>query len=185
MKLPGWLHNLLHNRTEAESIAQRPDRRILTETLLPAFANFSAILWIGCQAYTRAYYDILESRGGQVTTLDLDPASAPWGRDGRHVTGSLIEADRLFAAGAFDAIICNGVFGWGVDTPADRAAALGAMAAGLRPGGVLLMGWNHHKTPDPVELAARWFDRHALPGVPGHIAVAKSTHRYDLLVRRA
>ena len=183
MKLPGWLHNLIHNRTETQSIALRPDRVILTGTLLPALTGPGRVLWIGCQAYTVPYYTALESAGGKCWTLDLDPASAPHGRDGRHVTGSLTEADRLFEAGFFDAVICNGIFGWGVNTPADRQTALRAMATILKPGGLLLMGWNHHKTDDPVRLAAPLFARHALPGVPSHITVANSTHRYDVMIK--
>lgn len=183
MKLPGWLHNLLHNRTEAESIALRPDRVVLTGTLLPALACPGKMLWIGCQTYTVPYYATLESRGGTCWTLDLDPVSAQWGREGRHVTGSLTEAGHLFAPDAFDLILCNGVFGWGVDSPEDRRAALDAMATILKAGGRLLMGWNNHKTDDPVPLAAPAFRPDHDAGVPAHIAVAKSTHRYDLLMK--
>ncbi len=181
MKLPGWLHNWLHNRSEADSIALKPDRVILTGTILPAFAGFSRVLWIGCQAYTPPYYAVLESGGGACWTLDLDPASVTWGREGRHVTGDLTQADKLFEAGFFDAVICNGIFGWGVDTLEQRQAALIAMAAILKPDGILMMGWNNHKTDDPVPLAAPVFAPCALPGVPAHITVGKSTHRYDTL----
>lgn len=181
MKLPGWLHNLLHNRTEAESIQLRPDRVILTGTILPAFAVFPRVLWVGCQAYTPPYYAQLESRGGECWTLDLNPESALWGREGRHVTGDLTQADTLFEPAFFDAVICNGIFGWGVDSLEQRQAALAAMAKVFKPDGVLMMGWNNHKTDDPVPLAASLFAPHALPGVPAHITVAKSTHRYDVL----
>ncbi len=183
MKLPGWLHNLIHNRTETQSIALRPDRVILTGTLLPALAGPGRVLWIGCQAYTVPYYNMLESRGGECWTLDLDPVSAAYGREGRHVTGSLTDADRLFEPGFFDVVVCNGIFGWGVNTRDQRAQAMAAMAAILRPGGILLMGWNNHKTDDPVGMASPAFARQDLPGVPGHITVPKSTHRYDVLAK--
>lgn len=181
MKLPGWLNNLLHNRSEAESIALRPDRVILTGTLLPAFTGFRRTLWIGCQAYTPPYYATLESGGGECWTLDLNPESAAWGREGRHVIGDLTQADTLFAPAFFDAVICNGIFGWGVNSLEERSKALAAMATILKPDGVLLMGWNNHKTDDPVPLASALFARTVLQDVPSHITVGQSTHRYDLL----
>ncbi|MGZ3297998.1 MAG: class I SAM-dependent methyltransferase [Asticcacaulis sp.] len=183
MKLPGWMHNLIHNRTETESIALRPDRQVLTGTLLSALAHFRSVLWIGCQPYTLPYYDALESHGGQCSTLDLDPASAIWGREGRHVTGDLTRADELFEAGSLQAVICNGIFGWGVNSEDQRQRAFTAMARILEPDGVLLLGWNNHKTPDPLELASRWFAPHVLNDVPSRIVVERSTHRYDLLQR--
>lgn len=171
--------------SEAERIARRPDRRMLHDRILPAFTGFRSILWAGCRAYTTHYYVLLESRGGACWTMDIDPAAAAYGNGERHVTADLTCVDQHFDTGAFDAVLCNGVFGWGIDTPDRQLEALQAMARVLEPGGLLLLGWNTHKVGDPVALAAPQFERQALPGLPSHIAVTGSTHRYDLLRKRS
>jgi hypothetical protein len=171
--------------SEAERIARRPDRRMLTDTYLPAFAGFRSVLWAGCRAYTADYYPVLESQGGTCWTMDIDPAAAEYGNGDRRQVCDLTALDRTFSAGMFDAVLCNGVFGWGVDTPETQAEALRAMAAVLADGGVLLMGWNTHKTADPAPLASALFERHSLPGINSHVAVGGSTHRYDLFRKRS
>ncbi len=171
--------------SEAERIARRPDRRMLHDRILPAFTGFRSMLWAGCRAYTADYYPVLESQGGACWTMDIDPAANIWGNGERHVTADLTQIDRHFEAGTFDAVLCNGVFGWGIDTPDRQREALHAMAAVLDSGGVLLLGWNTHKVVDPVGLAAPLFERHDLSGLPSHLTVPGSTHRYDLLRKRS
>lgn len=171
--------------SEAERIARRPDRRMLRERILPAFTGFRSVLWVGCRAYTADYYKLLESQGGECWTMDIDPAAAEYGNGERHKTCDLTLVDRTFDADRFDAILCNGIFGWGVDGPGPQAEAMRAMAAILEPGGVLLVGWNTHKTADPAPLAAALFERHSLPGVASHLAVGGATHRYDLFRKRS
>jgi SAM-dependent methyltransferase len=171
--------------SEAERIARRPDRRMLSDRYLPAFASRRSILWIGCRAYTQAYYAILENLGAVCWTVEIDPAAATYGNGERHKVCDLTQVDARFGTCAFDAVMCNGVFGWGVDTHETQAEAMRAMAAVLEPGGLLLMGWNTHKTADPAPLAASLFERHSLPGIPSHVAVSASTHRYDLFRKRS
>ncbi|WP_235559315.1 class I SAM-dependent methyltransferase [Brevundimonas sp. Leaf168] len=79
----------------------------------------------------------------------MDPTAARWGREGRHRTGDVCEADRLFSDLTFDAVVCNGVLGYGVDSPDQQQRALKALAAILRPGGRLLLGWNTTRSPIP------------------------------------
>jgi SAM-dependent methyltransferase len=49
-------------------------------------------------------------------------------------------------------VLCNGVFGFGVDTRAAQLAALKAMGRILKPGGRLLLGWNTDRVEDPLTL---------------------------------
>jgi SAM-dependent methyltransferase len=168
----------------ARRMAGLPDRRAMTEDYLPAFAGLGGrILWVGCRDYTRDYPARLEAKGAEVWTTDIDPGCAVWGRAGRHRTGDLLKADALFAELAFDAVLCNGVLGWGVDAPADQTRALEAMARLLRPGGRLLLGWNTDKIEDPLALSAPWFTPLSLDGIEPRRTFAGSTHVYDLLSR--
>lgn len=187
------LMRLLLGRERAEAvraaqISRSPDRPILVERYLPAFAAAGGrILWVGCRPYTADYPERLERQGAEVWTTDIDARSAAWGRAGRHRTGDLRDVARLFGDLQFDAILCNGVLGWGVDRPGDQAAALTAMAQILKPGGRLLLGWNIDRTPDPLAAghAARHFEPAPLGDLPARWPVAGVTHVYDLFVRRA
>jgi hypothetical protein len=74
-------------------------------------------------------------------TLEADARAARHGAR-RHIVGRLGHLDRLLAPAALDVIVCNGVLGWGLDEPAAVNAAFAACHATLRPGGLLLVGWN-------------------------------------------
>jgi len=165
----------------AKDILRLPDRRLLSEVYLPTFAaEAGTLLWVGCRKYTAGDYAILEQAGGTVWTTDIDPAAARWGRQGRHRTGDLCEADQLFRDIVFDAILCNGVLGYGVDSPDQQTRALRAMARILRPGGRLLLGWNTDKIDDPVAagLTAPEFEPTALHGA-ARVRFDDVTHVYD------
>lgn len=172
----------------AGRILALPDRRILAETYIPALAEAGGvILWVGCRAYTANDYAALEAQGATVWTTDLDPAAEPWGRAGRHRTGDVCEADALFADLTFDAIVCNGVLGFGVDAPDQQRRALEALSKVLRPGGRLLLGWNTDRIEDPIaaSLADPWFMPEPFAGLPARVVVDGTTHIYDALVRRS
>lgn len=182
MRLVPWrIRHAIDEWRNDRRIARSPDRAVLREKLCPALAGFGPVLWVGCRRYTRSFYPLLEAGGHPCTTLEIDAEAARHGRRGRHVIGSLTEADSLLPEAAFAVIVCNGVFGWGVDSPEAQASALSAMATLLRPGGLLLLGWNLGTIDDPVPLAERWFERATLPGIASHSAVPETTHRYELL----
>jgi hypothetical protein len=173
-------------------VSRSPDRVVLTKTIIPALgrtgtlASGTDVLWIGCRGYTKTYYRLLERWGAWCWTLDGDPTVARWGRRDRHIVGNMLELDRLFPELRFDAVLCNGVFGFGVDTPADQTRAFAAMAGVAKPAGWLLLGWNSDRVPDPLEakLASRWFQTAALPGFGTRQVVPGCTHVYDVFRRR-
>ncbi|WP_295185842.1 class I SAM-dependent methyltransferase [uncultured Brevundimonas sp.] len=172
---------------KAARIRALPDRRVMAESYVPALAaEGGCILWVGCREYTLDDYAALESRGAEVWTTDIDPAAARWGREGRHRTGDICEADRLFSDLTFDAVVCNGVLGYGVDSPDQQQRALNALAAILRPGGRLLLGWNTDKIADPVAAGLTDADFQAAPlgDQPTRLRFDAVTHVYDSLIRR-
>src|SRR5205085_8012081 len=115
---------------------------------------------------TKTYCHLLERWGARSWTVDIDPAMRRWGRPGRHIVGDMLELDRLFPELRFDTVLCNGIFGFGVDTPAARRRACAAMASVTKPAGWLLLGWNSDRGPDPLEtrVVSPWFQTAALPG---------------------
>lgn len=171
--------------------ARSPDRAILTEKIFPALSQTSAlapgaaVLWIGCRRYTMTYYALLECNGAQCWTLDIDPTVSRWGREGRHQVGDILDLAKLFSDMRFEAILCNGVFGFGIDTVVQQRRASEAMAGVLKPGGWLLLGWNTDRLLDPLQTGVMmpWFEPAHLPGFGEHHPVAGCTHVYDLFRR--
>jgi hypothetical protein len=162
---------------------RKPDRRYMEKTLLPAFArsNPSHVLSVGTQGYCAHYEKYFAKPGCEYWTMDVDPHAAEFGAPGRHVTGSVIQADQYFAPSYFDLILLNGVFGFGVDAKSDRMATLASLRKLIRTGGVLLVGWNNDKTEDDVvSMAAANGFKYGNPfGLPDRMGFG-SRHVYDL-----
>jgi SAM-dependent methyltransferase len=137
----------------ARRVKRNPGRILLVKEILPAYAALGGrILWIGCRRYTKEYGSLLARCGGECWTTDIEISHAKWGEAGRHFTWDLTCIDRLIAAGSFDSVLCNGVFGFGVDTRPSQLAALKTMGCILKPGGRLLLGWNTDRVEDPLSF---------------------------------
>lgn len=132
-----------------------PDRAILERAILPYFtssAEFRRVLFVGCDWYTQRYERSF--RGKEYVTIEVDPARRPFGAK-RHIIGSLADLGHHFGRGELDLILCNGVFGWGLDSRDESSRAFAACADALRSGGVLLVGWDdvpEHRPFDPTTL---------------------------------
>lgn len=191
-RLRARLRHELASRRHACMISRLPDRVMLTKAIFPALARTAAlasgsdVLWIGCRRVTKAYYREIEARGARCWTLDIDPMVRRFGRRGRHVIGNVLDLNLLFPKLRFNAVLCNGIFGFGVDTVDDQIKACAAMASVTKPGGWLLLGWNSDRGPDPLQagLASPWFEAAALPGFDTREVVKDSTHVYDVFQRR-
>ena len=118
------------------------DRYLLEEVIFPAIsarADMRRILFVGCDWYTKDYPRRFADR--EFWTIDVDPAKARYGAD-RHIVDSLTNLGAHLEPAALDAVICNGVFGWGLDSAEDIDAAAAACHLALRDGGILVVGWN-------------------------------------------
>jgi SAM-dependent methyltransferase len=185
--LPAEMRDWARQVVETRLKSRLPDRAMLLEALFPALhqtsalSNNSKVLWIGCRPYTKLYYDLIEQKGAECWSVDIDPDMQPFGRSGRHITGDMLELRQLFPGNYFDTVLCNGVLGYGVDTPADQLKAFEAMAAVTKPDGRLLVGWNTDRMSDPLKfgLADRWFEHAPLPGFAARYVVDGCTHVYD------
>jgi SAM-dependent methyltransferase len=144
-----WVKDILN----ARRVRRNPGRIALVNEILPAYAKLGGrILWIGCRRYTNSYGRLLSKDGGECWTTDIEPTHAKWGEKHRHFTCDVVEIDKLIPSEAFDTVLCNGVFGFGVDTREAQLAALQAMGSILKPGGRLLLGWNTERVEDPAGL---------------------------------
>jgi len=118
------------------------DRRILERTILPYISSrddLQKILFVGCHWYTRRYNALFANR--EYVTLDIDPKQARHGAR-HHIVDSMENLDSHFVPGTLDAIVCNGVVGWGLDDRAAIERSFSAAHSCLRIGGLLVVGWN-------------------------------------------
>jgi SAM-dependent methyltransferase len=108
------------------------------------------ILFVGCDADTARYHEYFRDR--RFVTLEPDPANRSFGAD-EHVVATLEELGKHYPPESFDLILCNGVYGWGLDDFANCDAAFAQAYTALRPGGQMLLGWNDvpRRAPFPLE----------------------------------
>jgi hypothetical protein len=184
------LHHALANIRRA----RKPDRTVLVKNLFKTLAHQTdtltagkQVLWIGVCHTTAPYYQRLERGGAVVHTIDINPAACRYGHPIRHTIGNATVLEKSYQPQFFDLVFCNGVLGWGIDTPADQKNCFEAMATVMKPGTLLLLGWNTDKMRDPLSdtsLFDAHFLPHDLPGFGRRMVVQGATHVYDIFMRR-
>lgn len=147
------------------------DRYLLEQIIFPrlrSHADLRRILFVGCAHYTRHYPAAFADC--ELLTLDLDPAQARYGA-ATHIVDSLANLEAHVAPASLDAVICNGVIGWGLDDPGEIEQAIAQCYRCLRPGGLFIVGWNDRddrRPPVPLEAveSMRAFDPVVFPPFP-------------------
>jgi SAM-dependent methyltransferase len=130
------------------------DRRVLEKMIFAHYRSnpyIKTVLFVGCDWYT-AHYRRRYFATHDYWTIDPDPTRRRFGAK-QHVVGRLEELGRHFPSDLFNLIICNGVYGWGLNSVADCEAALSQCHSCLTDGGHLLLGWNDVPSRDPAPLA--------------------------------
>jgi hypothetical protein len=125
------------------------DRIFLETNLFPAFNSkmvLNDVLFIGVHWYTFNYQRYFPK--SRFVTLDQAPWKRIFGAREHYVT-RIENAYTLVAAQRFDLVICNGVWGWGLNTKNATETALETMRILLKPSGYLLWGWNNRKSRHP------------------------------------
>ena len=92
-------------------------RRTLDRRILPVLAaddRLQRILFVGCEWYTWQYTVLFAHR--EFWTIERRPTASRRYGGRRAVNDDVRHVDRHFEAASFDAVICNGVFGWGIDS---------------------------------------------------------------------
>lgn len=125
-----------------DSYQETEDRRVLEQKILKYFTCndvYRHVLFVGCHWYTHGYENLFEKH--DYWTLEIDPSHRKYGAK-QHIVDGMQSMAKYFERGSLDLIICNGVFGWGLDDRPDVEQAFGASFECLREGGVLVLGWD-------------------------------------------
>lgn len=169
------------------------DRSLLEQRILPAYAarpERQRLLFVGCDSGTRHYPRLFDRSATEFHTIDIDPARRRYGA-ARHLSAALQDIATHFAPGSLDVIICNGVYGFGLNDRASFAAAMRACHASLCEGGELLLGWNNIAAYAPFDPSAPMFElgyerSAATPLGPWRVECDTPTrHTYDAYVRKS
>jgi len=169
------------------AVARQSDRAYLRKVILPALARAAPqrVLSVGVRGYTRSVEEAFDGARTAFWTVDIDPAAAVHGAPGRHVTVDVRMLGTAFPPSYFDVVLLNGVFGWGVDDAGQMNQALQAVASVLVDEGLLLVGWNTDRAPDPDSLPGIAEFAPAAPfGLPERHSFVDVTHVYAWYAKR-
>ncbi len=166
------------------------DRRILEEVIFKYYASrreIRSVLFAGCQWYTQHYESAYFPRHDYWTIEPDEKARKFGGR--QHVVAPLEHLDRFFPEGYFDLIVCNGVYGYGLDALEQCESAFAQCHSRLREGGHLVLGWDDvpARTPIPLEnvTSLKLYRRPLFPplGSSRYLTDTSYSHVYDFYCR--
>jgi hypothetical protein len=188
----GYLSRMIRRRLRLPTPLDTADRRVLEKTILPGYLadpTVKRVLFVGCDIYT-AHYERLYFSQHEYWTLEPNPKLRRYGAKWRHVIARLEELANHFSERYFDLIICNGVYGWGLNSAEQCEAAFAQCRMRLSTGGHLLIGWNDVPTTgasvrlaDVASLAQ--FDRFRFPalGTSTYMTDTPYRHTYEFYRR--
>src|SRR6516165_8978951 len=104
-----------------ESYLRNEDRRVLEQVIFPSFLEadrYGDILFVGCHWYTQGYNKRFEERKKNYWTIEIRPAMRKYGAK-QHIVDAMQNIGKHFKPDSLDLILCNGVFGWGLDARPD------------------------------------------------------------------
>ena len=166
-----------------------PDRRVLEEKIFPYFIrdiNYHSILFVGCDWFTKKYNRFFNQK--DYWTLDCDPKRRLYGSK-NHIAGNIANLATLFPGNYFDLIICNGVYGWGLNEHKIVEAAFNACHYALRDKGILVIGWNNipQRNPHPLDCIGilKKFKHYIFPPLNTSIfeTVSENKHTYNFYLK--
>jgi len=105
-----------------------------------------AVLFVGCDWYTKHYCKFF--RGMEYWTIDPDQGKKRYGSR-NHLVDFLEHLHYYFPSGYFDLIICNGVYGWGLNQKKQCETAFRNCFDCLREGGEFVLGWDNVPEDSP------------------------------------
>jgi len=180
---------LVRNALGLPNRMRTPDRETLEQAILPVYArrdDIKTVLFVGSDWYTRHYEKMFAGR--TYWTIDPDPWKRRFGAR-RHIVAGLEQLDAHFAPGSLDLIVCNGVFGWGLDDRADCERAFQGCFDALRASGELVIGWNDRPDRRPLELSSLQSLARFTPlkfdtlGTTRYLANAENQHVFNFYVK--
>lgn len=165
-----------------------PDREILENTIIPFFVarGIHRVLFVGTDWFTKHYDRFFP--GSDYWTIEIEPRRRRFGA-AQHIVDSLEHLDRHFPKAHFDLILCNGVYGWGLDDPASCERAFQQCYDCLSDQGILMLGWNdvpeHRPFPlESIQSLARFARFEGSPfGTWRYATPTLSRHTYDFYTK--
>lgn len=145
---------LIRNALGFSNELHNPDREVLEKVVLAEYAkrhDLKSVLFVGCDWYTRHYEKLFPGR--EYLTLDFDAWKKQFG-SARHIIAGLEDIEAHVSPASLDLIICNGVFGWGLDSNEACEKAFNGCFNALRPNGELVIGWNDKPESRPLDLGS-------------------------------
>ncbi len=150
----GRVYGMMRNRLGMAAPMLTEDRRVLEQLIFAHYRKdprIKTVLFVGCDSYT-AHYQRRYFAAHNYWTMDPDPILRRFGAK-QHVIARVETLGRYFSDGYFDLIICNGVYGWGLNSAEDCEAAISQCHDCLADAGHLLIGWNDVPARDPAPLS--------------------------------
>jgi hypothetical protein len=145
---------VVRNWLRIDSPMRTEDRRVLEQIIFAQYSGDSRIktvLFVGCAWYT-AHYQRRYFAAHDYWTIDPDATCRRFGAE-QHIVARLEDLGRYFPRGFFDLIICNGVYGFGLNRAEDCELAISQCHICLADGGHFLLGWNDMPQFDPAPLS--------------------------------
>ena len=186
----GYASRVLRKRLGLPTPLNTEDRRVLEQAIFPYYADdpaFATVLFVGCNTYT-SHYQRRYFAGKNFWTIEPDAALQKFGA-AQHVVAPLEEVGQHFKPQFFDVIICNGVFGWGLDRAAQCEAAFSQCYTCLREDGHLVFGWDDIPRRTPIALdevpSVRRFRHFTFPplGTWRYLTETPYRHTFDFYQR--
>lgn len=119
-----------------------PDRIILEQKILPNLTG--DVCFVGVASYVRHYWDKYFPQASSVTTVDSDHKVAKYGAK-NHILADVKYLDCKTNT-KFDYIVMHGIAGFGTSTVTHLGYAFRSAFLALKPGGLLIYGWNDSPT---------------------------------------
>ncbi len=190
----GYMERFFRRRLRLATPVDSLDRRVLEQIIFPVYVADPAVkrvLFVGCDNYT-AHYEREFFATCEYWTIEPNPKMRRYGAKLRHVIAPLEKLAKYFSERYFDLIICNGVYGWGLNTAEQCEAAFAQCHTCLNTGGHLLIGWNDVPThtdrvsvllPNVASLAR--FDKYRFPalGTWQYVTDTPYRHTYEFYRR--
>lgn len=156
------------NKDYDAMLRENPERLFLSNEVMPwVAAHCRKVLFVGTSSYTFQYETLFKDDPDRYFTIDKLPSLKVWGSR-HHIVGLVEDVHHHVPPDFFDAVVANGLLFYRIPgrddhgvsgTPAEMEALSLALHRVLKPGGLLVLGWNRKDEPANLCLAAMLGDR--------------------------
>lgn len=178
--IPRYFRRFAWNNVEVFLVRHYPDRVWLSSFLRYYPESAKRVLFVGCRRYNASELSLLRTLGATITVIDVDAYVEKFAQGVEFKLLSLSDLDLEYNS-EFDFIVCNGVFGDGLDERDAQLKAFRAMYEALKPSGSVLVGLNSEGHPCYSRSANEVLDAAAASCLANF---PSGQHRYFLLSKQ-